>query len=114
MVIKRGDVWWADLPEPTGSGPGYPRPVLVVQSDSFNVTEINTVVIAVITKNIELATRGGNVLITPSQSNLPQDSVVNVSQLFTIDESCLRDFASTLPNKKMSQVDSGLKKVLGL
>ncbi len=113
-MIKRGDVWWAELPEPTGSGPGYPRPVLVVQSDNFNVSEINTVVIAIITKNLDLATRGGNVLITQSQSSLPQDSVVNVSQLFTIDESCLRDFVSTLPQKKISQIDNGLKKVLGL
>lgn len=102
------------MPEPTGSGPGYSRPVLVVQSDNFNISEINTVVIAIITKNTELAEYGGNVFISTSQSNLPYNSVVNVSQLFTIDESCLRDFVTTLSYKKMLQIDNGLKKVLGL
>jgi mRNA interferase MazF len=114
MVTKRGDIWWAALPEPTGSGPGYPRPVLIVQSDRFNVSAINTVVIAIITRNTKLADSEGNVLITATQSNLPHDSVVNVSQLFTIDESTLSEFVTTLSGKKMSQIDNGLRKVLGL
>lgn len=113
-VIKRGDIWWANLPEPTGSSPGYPRPVLVVQSDRFNDSAINTIVIAVVTKNTKLAQSEGNVLVAARQSNLPHDSVINVSQLFTIDESTLTDFISTLSHKKMAQVDNGLKKVLGL
>ena len=88
-MIKRGDIWWSGLPGPTGSGPGYPRPVLVVQSDRFNQSAINTLVIAVITKNIKLAQSEGNVFMTKAQSGLPHDSVINVSQLFTIDESTL-------------------------
>ena len=114
MVVKRGDIWWASLPEPTGSGPGYRRPVLVIQSDRFNASAINTVVIAIITKNTKLVESEGNVLITAQQSNLPQDSVVNISQLFTIDESTLRDFVTTLSGKKMTQIDNGLRKVLAL
>lgn len=114
MVVKRGDIWWATLPEPTGSGPGYPRPVLIIQSDRFNASAINTVVIAIITKNTKLVESEGNVLITTAQSNLPQDSVVNVSQLFTLDESTLRDFVTTLSSKKMTQIDNGLRKVLAI
>ena len=114
MVIKRGQLWWSNLPEPVGSSPGYPRPVLVIQSDRFNESELNTVVIAVITKNTRLAEADGNVLLTKVQSGLPRESVVNVSQLFTVDEITLRDYISTLSEKKMHQIDNGLKKVLGL
>ena len=114
MVIERGEIWWADLPEPVGSSPGLPRPVLIVQSDKFNRSRINTVVIAIITTNLKLANAEGNVLLTARQSNLPKDSVVNVSQLFTIDESFLRDYVGALPGKKMQQVDDGLRLVLFL
>jgi mRNA interferase MazF len=114
MVIRRGDIWWSNLPEPVGSGPGYARPVLVIQSDRFNKSAINTIVVAVISKNTRLAESEGNVLLTKAQSDLPHDSVVNVSQLFTIDEITLRDRVTTVSEKKMTQVDDGLKKVLGL
>lgn len=114
MVIQRGDIWWSNLPEPVGSSPGYPRPVLVVQSDRFNRSAINTVVIAIISKNTRLAESEGNVLLTKEQTDLPHDSVVNVSQLFTTDEVMLRDHVSTISDKKMEQVDNGLRKVLGL
>ena len=102
------------MPEPVGSSPGLPRPVLIVQSDKFNRSLINTVVIAVITTNLKLANAEGNVLLTARQSGLPKDSVVNVSQLFTIDESLLRDYVSALPAKKLEQVEDGLRLVLSL
>ena len=114
MVIKRGDIWWASLPEPVGSSPGYPRPVLVVQSDRFNASDLNTIVIAVITKSMWLAEAEGNIFLTKAQSGLSHDSVVNVSQLFTVDESIVRDYVSSLSPKKIEQVNNGLKKVLGL
>jgi len=114
MVIERGEIWWADLPEPVGSSPGLPRPVLIIQSNNFNRSRINTVVIAVMTTNLKFANSQGNVLLTSRQSNLPKDSVVNVSQLFTIDESVLRDFIGALSAKKMEQVDNGLRLVLSL
>jgi mRNA interferase MazF len=114
MVIGRGDIWWANLPEPVGSSPSYSRPVIVIQSDTFNRSKINTVVIAIITTNTKLAGSLGNVLLTAKQSCLPKDSVVNVSQLFTIDESILRDYVSTISDKKMEQIDSGLRLVLSL
>ena len=113
-MIKRGDIWWSNLPEPVGSSPGFPRPILIIQSDRFNTSALNTVVIAVITKSTWLAEADGNVLLTKAQSGLPHDSVVNVSQLFTIDEMVLRDYVSTISEKKMQQIDNGLRKVLGL
>ena len=114
MVIGRGEIWWVNLPEPIGSSPGFRRPVLVVQSDSFNQSKILTVVVAVITKNLELAKAPGNVSITARTSRLPVDSVVNVSQVITIDKSLLTEFVSTLPNKKMEKIEEGLRLVLSL
>jgi mRNA interferase MazF len=114
MVIERGEIWWADLPDPVGSNPGFPRPVLIIQSDKFNRSRINTVVIAIISTNLKLVKSEGNVHLTARQSNLPKDSVVNVSQLFTIDENLLRDYAGTLSERKMEQIDKGLRLVLSL
>ena len=114
MVIGRGEIWWANLPEPIGSSPGFRHPVLVVQSDLFNQSKIRTVVVAVITKNLELAKAPGNVSITARTSRLPVDSVVNVSQVITIDKSLLTEFVSTLPNKKMEKIEEGLRLVLSL
>jgi mRNA interferase MazF len=89
LQILRGEVWWADLPEPRGSEPGYRRPVLVVQADSFNRSRIHTVIIAVLTTNIELAEAPGNVLLPAGSSGLSRDSVVNVSQILTLDRGFL-------------------------
>lgn len=114
MVISRGDIWWGDLPQPVGSGPGFRRPVLVIQSDSFNASAINTVVIAVISKNTDLVGSRGNVLLTPQQSGLSKESVVNVSQLFTVDKSVLLEYVSSLSEKKLSQIDTGLRQILAL
>ena len=114
MVINRGDIWWGDLPQPVGSGPGFRRPVLVVQSDRFNHSAINTVVIAIISRNTKLVNSQGNVLLTPRQSGLNRESVVNVSQLFTVDESLLIEYVFSVSEKKMSQIDIGLKKALAL
>ncbi len=114
MVIGRGEIWWANLPEPTGSSPGFRRPVLIVQSDSFNKSKIQTVIVAVITKNLDLAKAPGNVSITARASRLPVDSVVNVSQVITINKSLLTEFVSTLPHKKMEKIEEGLRLVLSL
>jgi mRNA interferase MazF len=114
MVIHRGEIWWATLPAPTGSGPGYRRPVLVVQADSFNSSTINTIVIVSLTTNLRLQAAPGNVLITARSSGLPKDSVANVSQLIAIDRKLFTDFVGQLAGAKMAEVEEGLKKVLGL
>ena len=112
--IQRGEIWWADLPEPRRSEPGYRRPVLVVQADSFNVSRIQTAIVAVITSNIELADAPGNVLLPASSAGLTRDSVVNVSQLLTLDRIFLSEHAGTLSPHLQRSVDDGLRLVLQL
>lgn len=102
------------MPTPTGSTPGYRRPVIIIQSDRFNRSQINTVIIAIITTSTKFVNSFGNVLLTTKQSGLPKDSVVNISQLFTIDDSLLIEYVSTLSDKKMEQIDEGLRRVLSL
>ncbi len=85
MVISQGEVWWTDLGEPVGSAPGYRRPVVVVQSDSFNRSKIATVVCVALTTNLRWADAPGNVLLTAEVTGLPKDSVANVSQIMTVD-----------------------------
>lgn len=114
MVAGRGEIWWADLEPPSLSGPGYRRPVLVVQSDHFTNSAISTVVVAAITTNLNLAAAEGNVLVRSRQTGLPKDSVINVSQLLTIDKSLLLEYVETLSDGKIEQVDRGLKSVLEL
>jgi mRNA interferase MazF len=112
MVIKRGEIWWAELPEPAGSGPGYKRPLIIVQSNDFNNSNINTIIAAVITTNIHLADAPGNVLLSEKKSKLPKKSVVNISQLITVDKSFLTEKVHTLSNKVMEQIDNGIRLVL--
>lgn len=112
--MNRGEIWWADLPEPIGSGPGLRHPVLIIQADSFNRSAINTFIVAVITSNTNLAKSFGNVLISPRASDLPKDSVVNITQLFTVDKSLLLEYVGTLSERKMQQVNKGLRLVLSL
>ena len=112
--MRRGDVWWASLPPPSGSGPGFRRPVVVLQSDPFNQSRISTVVVAAVTTNLRLAEAPGNVLLEQSASGLPRDSTINVSQILTVDKSFLTERVGALPRDLLTRVDSGLKLVLGL
>ncbi len=84
--MYRGEIWWANLPEPVGSEPGYNRPVLVIQDDTFTQSNINTVIVVIITSNLNLAAAPGNVLLRKAASGLPKDSVANVSQILTLDK----------------------------
>lgn len=112
--MKRGEIWWASLPVPTGSGPGFRRPVLLVQSNPFNQSRIATAVVAVITSNLALADAPGNVRIAKSDSGLSGPSVVNVSQILTVDRQLLTHRVRALPAMAMQKVDEGLRLVLGL
>jgi mRNA interferase MazF len=112
--MRRGEVWWASLPSPTGSGPGFRRPVLVVQADSFNASAIRTVLVAVITSNTALAAAPGNVRLERKHSRLARSSVVNVSQVATLDRSLLTERVTNLPRRLMAAVDAGLKLALDL
>ena len=112
--MQRGEIWWATLKPPKGSEPGYRRPVLIIQSDDFNKSRINTVVIAVLTTNLHLKVAPGNVFLPKQSAKLPKDSVVNVSQVLTLDKSFLTEHIGSLSSDKMKHVDEGLRLVLNL
>ena len=112
--MKRGEIWWAALPPPSGSGPRFRRPVLVIQTDPFNDSRISTAIVAVITSNLALADAPGNVRTAKAETGLSRPSVVNVSQVLTIDRALLTDRVRPLPAEVMQRVDNGLRLVLGL
>ena len=112
--MRRGEIWWASMSSPKGSGPGYRRPVLVVQSNDFTESRIQTVIVAVITSNLKLAAAPGNVACKRRQTRLSKDSVVNVSQLYTIDKNFLTGKVGVLPTVLFKQVEDGLRLVLSL
>jgi mRNA interferase MazF len=114
MEVVRGEVWWADLPDPVASDPGGTRPVLVVQANSFNRSRISTVLAVVITTNERLADLPGNVLLPTRDSGLKQPSVANVSQIITADRTFLRERIGRIRSETMCRVESGLRLVLGL
>jgi mRNA interferase MazF len=114
LVIERGQIWWAELAEPTGSEPGFRRPVLVVQSDSFNRSRLRTVVGVVLTSNLRLVDAPGNVLIPAKTAGLSKDSVANVSQIITVDREFLTEPAGRIRGRLLKDVESGLRLVLGL
>ncbi len=112
--MTRGEIWWADLPDPRGSEPGFRRPVLVIQANSFNRSRIQTVIVAVISSNLRLAEAPGNILLRKRDSDLQLDSVINISQLITLDRTFLTEAVGKIPGGVMSQVDAGLRVVLEL
>jgi len=112
--MQRGEIWWATLRAPTGSEPGYRRPVLIIQSDDFNKSRINTVVVAMVTSNLRLKAAPGNVFLAERSTKLLKDSVANVSQVVTLDKSFLTEPISRLSPAKMKHVDDGLRLVLKL
>ncbi len=114
MVIKRGEIWWAKLPDPVGSEPGYKRPLVIVQSNDFNSSNISTIIAAVITTNLRLAAAPGNISLPAKKSKLPKKSVINISQLITINKSFLTKRVHTLSSEIMEQIDNGIRLVLKL
>lgn len=112
-MIGQGDVWWADLPEPQGSGPGLRRPVVVVQGDALNRSRVATVVCVPLTSNLKWAAAPGNVLLTRRATGLPKDSVANVSQIVALDKSVLTERVGNLARAKADLILSGIDVVLG-
>lgn len=113
-MIKRGEVWWAELADPRGSGLGFRRPVVVVQADSFNKSQIGTILVAAITSNLDLAEAPGNVGLSRRNSRLPRASVVNVSQVLALDRRFLAKKIGRLPAQVMEDINQGLRLVLSL
>lgn len=112
--MKRGEIWWAELPEPAGSEPGFRRPVLVVQSDDFNRSRIRTTLGVAITSNLKLAAAPGNVSLPRRGTGLPRQSVINVSQVVTLDKNFLTERAGRVADSVLRQVEDGLRLVLSL
>lgn len=112
--MKRGEIWWATLPDPEGSALGYRRPVLIIQANEFNESRINTLIVASITSNVALATAPGNRLLKARTSGLTRDSVVNVSQVITIDKRLLTEKVKRVDDAVLEEVEEGLRLILGL
>jgi mRNA interferase MazF len=113
VVISQGEVWWADIPAPAGSGPGFRRPVVVVQGDPFNRSLIATVVCVPLTSNLRWADAPGNVALAARATRLAKDSVANVSQVVALDKDLLTERVGKLPRAKVELVLSGIDVVLG-
>jgi mRNA interferase MazF len=111
--IAQGDIWWADLPTPTGSGPGFRRPIVVVQGNHLNRSRLATVVCVPLTSNTIWAGAPGNVLLSSKITGLPKDSVANVSQVIALDRSLLTERAGRLGPKPLAQILYGIDIVLG-
>ena len=112
--MRRGELWWVSMGEPVGSAPGFRRPVLIVQSNEFNDSAIRTTICAAVTSNLRLAEAPGNVRLTKKASGLPQESVVNVSQLITLDKRLLTSRVGRLPAETLRNVEAGIKLVLAI
>jgi mRNA interferase MazF len=112
--VNRGEVWWARLPEPFGSEPGFHRPVVIIQSDRFNYSRISTIIAAAISGNLRLRIAPGNVCLPRRTGGLNHDSVVNVSQLVTLDRGRLHKLMGHLPPVKLRELEDGLRLVLAL
>lgn len=113
MVISQGDVRWAELPPPVGSGPGYRRPVVIVQGDSLNRSRLATAVCVPLTSNLRWADAPGNVLLAARQTGLPKDSVANVSRVVALDRTLLEERAGRIPRAKLDLLLAGIDVVLG-
>ena len=109
MVINQGDIFWIDFSIPNGSEPGYRHPHLVIQSNLFNRSRINTVVVCTLTSNMKRAGAPGNVALKKDEANLPKKSVVNISQIFTVNKSDLSEKIGTLSKDRILQVLQGIK-----
>jgi mRNA interferase MazF len=112
MEIRQGDIFWIEQDEPRGSEPGYRRPFVVVQNNLFNKSRINTVVVCALTTNLRRAKSPGNVALDPGEGGLSKASVVNVSQIFTVDKQTLEEYCGSLSTKKVEQILNGINLLL--
>ncbi len=112
--MQRGEIWWAELPAPIASEPGYRRPVLLIQSDAFNRSRIQTVIAVALSTNLRLAAAPGNVLLPAAETGLPKDSVANSSQIITVDKSLLSERVSQIDHRLLLLIEDGIRLVLAL
>jgi len=108
MVVQQGDIYWVELGDPIGSAPGYRHPHVVIQNNDFNNSRIRTLVVCALTSNLKRVKAPGNLLLDPGEANLSKPSVVNISQIFTVDRSQLDEKISTLSPQRVRQILDGL------
>ncbi len=113
MVISQGDIWWADLPSPTGSGPGFRRPVVIVQGDALNQSRIGTAICVPLTSNLKWASAPGNVVLASKVTSLEKDSVANVSQILTVDRELLTECVGSVSGARVQLILAGIDVALG-
>jgi len=113
MGIEQGEIYWIDLGEPSGSEPGYRHPHIVIQNNLFNASKINTVVVCALTSNIKRAQAPGNVLLNQGEANLPMKSVVNISQIYTVNKNDLAEKIGKVSEKKFNEIYEGIKLLTG-
>jgi mRNA interferase MazF len=114
MKVNRGEIWWADLVEPRGSSPGFKRPVLIIQADYFNRSRINTIICAVITSNVKLTEAPGNIYLSKKDSGLSKDSVINISQIITLNKNNLTEIVKKIKPIIMKDVETSLKLIFDI
>lgn len=112
MAVTQGEIWWADLPDPTGSGLGFRRPVVIVQGEALNRSHIATVVCVPLTSNLQWADAPGNVLLRAPSTGLPKDSVANVSQIIALDRTLLGEQVGRISRRQVEQVLAGIELIL--
>jgi mRNA interferase MazF len=112
MVINQGDIFWVDLGEPSGSEPAYRHPHLVIQNNVFNKSRIDTVIVCSLTSNLRRAESPGNVVLEKGEANLPKSSVVNVTQIFTVNKRDLVEKLGSLSHIRMAQVLEGIELII--
>jgi mRNA interferase MazF len=112
--MKRGEIWWADLPDPQASEPGYRRPVIIISSDDFNQSKISTILAVIVSSNLRLANAPGNILLPQAETQLTKDSVANVSQIITLDKCFLTEYVGTIPARILRKIEMGLRLVMNL
>jgi mRNA interferase MazF len=113
VVVAQGDIFWASLPDPVGAGPGFTRPVVIVQGDALNASRLATVVAVPLTSNLRWASAPGNVLLKARRTGLPKDSVANVSQIVAVDRSVLSEHVGRVPRTQLELILAGIDVVLG-
>lgn len=112
--MRRGELWWASLREPEGSEPGYSRPVVILQANVFNESPIDTVIVATVTSNLRLGEAPGNVRLPKKRSNLSRDSVINLSQILTVNKTRLRERIGRLGSRELNAINEGLRLILAV
>ena len=109
MEIRQGDIFWIDLGVPQGSDPGYKHPHVIVQNNIFNLSRINTVVVCALTSNLKLSKAPGNILLKKGEGCLKKDSVINISQIITVDKADLVEKIGRLSPARIKQIVDGIK-----